>query len=270
MYELAAEIGVDRIAINPVMDIPRERIDQELLLTAADVELVRPFFEQLYALDRDRKLLHVFFPTADYNAMLAVARQKSGYLPADAFPTASSFREENGHCFFAWYTMTIRGNGDLYPCCLLMNPEYEPLGNASEGKIADHWNGAQFNRMRGEMREVMLRKGEVFFQPQRFQTIRKQCVEPGACWLKNMYFRGDETFYRELAEAMETARKREVRLLGTPQQMARAVEAAAHRSRFLHAAWDVVRLKSRPLRMWLKRRFRLNVAGVAVRSDAPR
>jgi hypothetical protein len=152
----------------------------------------------------------------------------------------------------------VRGNGDLYPCCMLMNPDYEPLGNATTGSILEHWRGARFSRLRAEMREVLLRRGKVFYRPSRFRELRKQCIEPGACWLKNNYFRGDETFYRELGEALDAARRRETRLSGR-------LEAYAWDSDTLRAAYEAVRLRSRGVRKWMKKRLGLNVAGPSVR-----
>ncbi|HVT03339.1 MAG TPA: radical SAM/SPASM domain-containing protein [Thermoanaerobaculia bacterium] len=264
MYELGVSLGADRIAVNPVMDIPRERIDNEILLTLEDRELLRPLLEDVLRRDQERKLLQISFPYPVWNQMLEEVRAKVNYETPNQFPTAPTFKEENGQCFFGWYSMTIRGNGDLYPCCLLMNPDYEPLGNLSEGRVEDHWKGA-FGRVRRDMREVMLGKGRVFYRPNRFKTLRKQCIEPYACWLKNMYFRGDEEFYKDLGVALDAARAKEVRWAGTPRQMIRALEGVVHQNRTTHRAYDRLRVGSRPLREWIKRKTKWNVAGISVR-----
>ena len=262
MYDLARSLGVDTIVINPVMDIPRERIDRQLLLERADVERLRPVIAETLRKDHDAHLLQISFPTPQWNAIVEELKREVGTELQDFFPTAPSFREENGQCFFAWYTMTVRGNGDLYPCCLLMNPDYEPLGNASEGSLLEHWRTGKFQKLRQEMREVLVRKGRVFFRPTRFQHLRKQCIEPGACWLKNNYFRGDEGFYRELGETLDEVRKNE----GSPfSRLARGLEAKAYDSERMHRIYDGLRLKSRPMRLWMKKRMKWNVAGIAVR-----
>ncbi len=267
MYELAREIGVDTVVVNPVMDIPRERIDQQRLLDESDIERVRPVLKETLAKDADLRLLQVSFPSDPWNRMVEDVKRETGFELKNFFPTAGSFREENGGCFFGWYTITVRGNGDLYPCCMLMNPDYEPLGNAREGSIASHWTGPKFRRLRAEMREVLLRRGKVFFSPTRFRALKKQCVEPHACWLKNNYFRGDETFYAELGEALDRVRKREVRFGRSPRQFARALETMAWDSEKVHALFERMRTGSRPLRLWIKKRLRWNVAGTGVRGD---
>jgi hypothetical protein len=88
-----------------------------------------------------------------------------------------------------------------------MSPDYKPLGNPVGSTFAKQWNGPGFNRLRVEMRSVLLRNPPAF-EPEKFKVIRKQCVEPGMCSLKNMYFRGDEEFYSRLGRALTWARRR--------------------------------------------------------------
>lgn len=255
MYRLGQSTGADVLAINVVYDIPLERIDGSVLLRPEDAELLRPYLEEVVAADKDAGLLQVCFPWPEWNAMLAEIQQKVGVTVSPGFTTAASFTEENGKCFFAWYTAVIRGNGDLYPCCLLLNPEYKPLGNAMTGSFLEQWQGPTFTRMRTEMREVFLTSGRTRYAPERFQTLRSECVEPYRCWLKTIYFRGDDDFYRELGEALDVARRREVRWVGTPVQILRKAEIRASTDPRFRAIYDGLRERSRPLRRWLKRRI---------------
>ena len=210
MYDLGRSLGADRIAIGIVLAIPNGRIDPAVLLRgdAETAERLRPFFEQVLVRDLQDRRLQLEFPVPLWNAMLAQIRGQIGYPPeASGFATAASFREENGHCFFGWYTATIRGNGDMYPCCLLMTPDYKPLGNASSGKFADQWNGPGFTRLREEMRDVLVAGSSAAWDPTHYRVLRPQCVEYGQCWLKNVYFRGDEEFYAELGRVLERLRR---------------------------------------------------------------
>jgi MoaA/NifB/PqqE/SkfB family radical SAM enzyme len=208
MYELGGSLGADRIAIGNVQDIPLDRIDQELLLTKEDTELLRPYLHEVIRRDRDGRVM-AYFPLDEWNAIVAAVRNEAaGGSAAPPIATATSFREENGHCFFGWYTATIRGNGDMYPCCLLMSHDYPPLGNAINGRFVDHWNGPGFARLRQEQRDVFLAGDEAAFDPREHRVLRRQCVEKGLCWLKNMYFRGDESFYAEIGRALGKARRR--------------------------------------------------------------
>jgi len=208
MYELGRSLSPDRIAVNLVLNIPGQRFDPSLLLRLEDGDQLRPLFEDILRRDREAALLQMYFPIHEWNAMIAAIKSDQDH-PAESplFPTASSFQEKNGQCFFGWYTATIRGNGDLYPCCLLMLPDYAPLGNALNGRFVDHWNGPAFGRLREEQREALIAGDGAGFDPERHRVIRRQCVEPGACWLKNIYFRGDEKFYGELGRTLEDLRR---------------------------------------------------------------
>jgi MoaA/NifB/PqqE/SkfB family radical SAM enzyme len=229
MYRLGASLGADRLTISPVLEIPRERIDKDLLLGDGDGELMRPYLEQVLDWDREAQLLQLAFPYQEWNGILRQARFKAAGRLGPPIATASTFREKDGQCFFGYYTATIRGNGDLYPCCMLMNPDYTPLGNALEGSFADHWQGQAFRRLRHEMRELLLRGGRMFYRPGRFETLGPQCVHAHQCGLKNMYFRQDAAFYEELGRALDAKRAAEVRWLGSPRQAARAAEVLAFR-----------------------------------------
>ena len=208
MYELGRSLGADRIAIGSVNEIPLGRIAAEVLLFPRDASLIRPYLTQILERDKADRRLQIDFLYSEWNAELWDIQRELDYGGGPGlFPTAPSFREKDGHCFFAWYTATIRGNGDIYPCCLLMQPDYKPLGNALNGHFVDHWNGPAFTQMRLEQRDVFLAGEQAAFDPKRYQILRPQCVEHGACWLKNMYFRGDEAFYADLARALDRARR---------------------------------------------------------------
>jgi len=230
MYRLGVSLGADRLTISPVLEIPLERIEKSRLLGPGDGELLRPHLEQILAWDHGAELLQLTFPYQEWNGVLRQARFKAAGRLDEPIPTAASFREKDGQCFFGYYTATIRGNGDLYPCCMLMNPGYQPLGNVLEGgSFAEHWHGRAFTRLRHEMRELLLRGGRMFYRPSRFRTLGPQCVKAHQCGLKTMYFRADEEFYADLGRALDARRAAEVRWLGTPRQLARAAEVLAFR-----------------------------------------
>lgn len=63
------------------------------------------------------------------------------------------------------FCSAITGNGDIRPCCLLLNPDVPPL-----------------------------RRGKIDYSRQRIEILEEQCVKPTLCWLKNIYFRGDDEF----------------------------------------------------------------------------
>ena len=260
MYELGRSLGPDRIAINPVLEIPRARIDPAVLLATGDRDAAEPLLEEVFRRDRDAGLLQIDFPVLGWNYTINAIRQRLGVPTHHRFPTAPSFKEENGGCFFAWYTAAITGNGDIRPCCLLLDPAVKPLGNIHQGKtFAEHWNGPAFMKMRDEMREVLLMKQKVPYSPSRFEIIKEPCVTEGRCWMKNIYFRGDAEFYAELDQKLQEARRNEIRWLGTKKQRKRAAVLFLQTHPRVKNAWDWGRERSRPLRKLLKIWFGWNL-----------
>lgn len=250
MYALGRDIGVDRITLNAVLEIPRERLEPESLLRPKDHDLVRPYVEEVLKADRDRGLMQIFFPWEEWNAMVAEVRAKLAAPAENPFPTASTFREDAGHCFFGWYTASIRGTGEMYPCCMLMNPDYEPLGNALDGGALHQWRDGRFKKLRRDMREVFLTGGRIFNRRKRMDTLMPQCIEAHRCGLKNMYFRQDEDFYRQLGEAVDEMRKKEVRWVGGGfKASARAAEILAYR--VVHGTLVRGRAVGRKLKGWV-------------------
>jgi predicted SAM-dependent methyltransferase/MoaA/NifB/PqqE/SkfB family radical SAM enzyme len=250
MYRLARDCGVDQMVLNAVLEIPNERLDEANLLRPNDFPRVRPYLEHILEQDVEAGILNLSFPWQAWNDRIAEIRARLRNPARHGFPTAPTFEDKNGHCFFGWYTATIRGTGEMYPCCMLMSPDYEPLGNIKEpesGSFADHWNGPGFTRLRQEMREVLLTDGRV--REERLKTLKPQCVGAHRCGLKNMYFRGDEAFYRELGEALEEAREKEIRWLGGPKQMRRAAGIFGFR------VYHGLKVRGEALRRRIKNRF---------------
>jgi MoaA/NifB/PqqE/SkfB family radical SAM enzyme len=257
MYELARSVGPDRVAINAVLEIPMDRIDRQVLLTPNDRYAAEPLIEEILRRDRDIGMLQVDFAIAGWNEMLNAVRARVNTPAHNAYPIAPAFKNENGGCFFAWYTAAITGNGDIRPCCLLLNPSVKPLGNVHDTPtFAEQWNGPQFAKMRDEMREVMLMKNRIPYSPTRFEIIKEPCVTDGLCWLKNMYFRADEEFYAELDQTLEKVRRKEIRwMFGGNKARKRAAELFIQEHPKLKNSWDWLRERSRPARVFLKSRL---------------
>jgi MoaA/NifB/PqqE/SkfB family radical SAM enzyme len=240
MYALGRGLRADVIAVNLVLEIPRHRIDPNILLNAGDGESLRPYLRDVIAADRDAGLLEMCFSFDSYNQLVTDLEVELGTSVCKPFTTAPSFREENGACFFGFYSAVVRGNGDMYPCCMLINPDYKPIGNAVQGSFSDQWNGPGFNTLRHEMREVLIAGEDAVYQEGRFQTLMPQCVNAHACALKNMYFRSDDDFYRDLGAALEKTRAREIRWIGSRQQIARALQRVKARHPKLRRTYERV------------------------------
>ena len=260
MYELGVALAPDRVAINGVLEIPLDRIDQAVLLEKDDRDVAMPLIEEILRRDKERGILQLDFAVSGWNEMLWVVRDRVGTPAHNAYPQSPAFKNENGGCFFAWYTAAITGNGDIRPCCLLLSPTVKPLGNIHDGRtFAEHWNGPKFTKMRDEMREVLLMKSKVPYTKKKFEILEEQCVTDGLCWLKNMYFRYDEEFYSEMDAALTKMRKREIRWTGSKQERNRAAVLFIETHPRMKRTYDWLRENSRPFRAFLKKRLGVNL-----------
>jgi MoaA/NifB/PqqE/SkfB family radical SAM enzyme len=256
MDELARSLGGDRVVVSAVQQIPHERVAPALLLGPEDGERLLPVFAELFRRRPGDERLEVNLDGRGLGEMVREARRRAGSAETVPFPTAPTFRDEDGGCFFAWYSTAITGNGDVYPCCQLIRPEGPVLGNALAGEGFDAvWRGESYRRLRGEMREVVLDGADRDHPAERFEILPAVCREPGLCWLKNVYFRADEAFYRELRAALAPERRRRAQA----RRLRRAARAVVGRFPRLGPAYDRLREASRPARRWLKRRLGLGL-----------
>jgi len=234
--------------------------------------MVRPYLRQALEVERralravpdgsQTELLHLSFPWESWNQMVDELRVELEGAPRRPYPIAESYRPDLDHCFFGWYSAAIRGTGEMYPCCMLISPDYEPIGDLRRGSVTEQWHGEGFNRLRHEMREVFLRNGRI--DPDGMEALRPQCVEAGRCGLKSMYFRADEAFYQELGEAMDQARRRQIGWRAGWRGLRRAAGIFGYRVHWgLRTRW--VKLRQRWFRLrarrlpWLIRAARVHM-----------
>ncbi|MBW3671537.1 MAG: SPASM domain-containing protein, partial [Acidobacteria bacterium] len=269
-YDLAASIlrSQDRIGVGIVLPVRGVVLDESVLLTGKDVDRAEPYLREILEKDRDRKLLQFDFPDAAWSAMDRRLMAELNGERRNLFPTAPSFQEKNGGCFFAWYTAAVTGNGDVRPCCLLLNPAVKPLGNVHETPLSELWHGERFTRMRHEMREVLVQDSNINHEDGEFEILERACTETHLCWLKNMFFRGDEQFYTELDEALTEMRAAEIS--SSPERNTGAWFGGLHSFKLrvrhelknkprLWKTWKRVTDSTRPVRSTLKKHLGINL-----------
>jgi len=109
------------------------------------------------------------------------------------------------YCYIGWYSMTIRGNGDVFPCCWLMpDGKIPPLGNINKETIHEIWCGRNFLRFRQEMRSAMIIQDKPPFQARLSRFTLPLCREHDACPMASQM--ADTPFYIKVHEQLEKIR----------------------------------------------------------------
>jgi MoaA/NifB/PqqE/SkfB family radical SAM enzyme len=213
MLRLFRESGADRFWLNglyPMKPMPA--------MSDADVDEMLELYEQVLAQDYFETLERFsFWERAIAERIAASERRVFASAPLSRRARvkwrhlfdarARQAREADGlheFCLIGWYGMTLNANGDAVTCCILQD---HVLGNVLERPLAEVWNGAAYERFRGELREIMARRGRVDdFGHAR--SVAPVCAEKGACPARSHYWSSDLIFRRQFhgrVEAMTAA-----------------------------------------------------------------
>jgi radical SAM protein with 4Fe4S-binding SPASM domain len=108
-------------------------------------------------------------------------------------------------CLVGWYSATVNANGDVVPCCVLQDRKTAVLGNLNEQSLSDVWFGERYGRLRGELRELMARRGAVSeFGGACF--VEGICARKGECPNRSYYWTKDPEFRRSFHGVVEEMR----------------------------------------------------------------
>lgn len=209
-YEMAESLGVDHIYIRDLWGISEEK-----RMTAEELAVARAKIRELIARDAGRGFLILGFSnedilpaheaTVDTPAASETNGNGNGHAPAGA-----AWRDEHPtrkeYCYIAWYSTVIRGNGEVFPCCMLATTEgYPALGNIKDQPIGEIWRGGEYGKLRTELRDIALAEGE-------WDRNEKQCYALEFCAMRDacpfVKSLASPEFYEEVAGELRTLRKR--------------------------------------------------------------
>lgn len=170
-YDMAEQLGADHIYIRDLWGIGPEK-----RMTDAELGVAGQKIQEL--IDRDaRREGGPGFLILGFSNESVLPRQKSTVdTPAQehkngakggngkkggGFLWRSDHLTRKEYCYIAWYSTVIRGNGEVFPCCMLATTEgYPALGNIKEAPIGEIWRGANYAKLRDELREIAIHEGE--------------------------------------------------------------------------------------------------------------
>lgn len=176
-YDMALELDVDHIYIRDMWGIGADK-----RMTPSELKLAGEAIARLVERDREEGRLILGFsneeilPTPDPDGPIDQVEQA---LRSNGMREPEPDRNE--YCYIGWFSTVIRGNGEVYPCCMLAATEgYPPLGNVLERPFAEIWHGENYAQLRRELRDIALHQGR-YDLGQDHCFVREFCSMRHAC-----------------------------------------------------------------------------------------
>jgi len=219
MYDLARDLGADTIFFNGLSSLqPSQRMDDTEV-----VEMLR-LYEDLIRRDQLRTITSIgSFErdiSSDINGLIARLGAERNARPLlsrvrELAQREGSWRDKIRHhfrmrrnrridqateglepaCMIGWYSMLIRSNGIVAPCCIL---QHKVLGDINTSKVGDIWHGPDYMRFRAELTRIIRQRDA--WRANDEQTVESICglVGTDLCPMKSYYFARDVQFMQEL------------------------------------------------------------------------
>ncbi|HEY0787150.1 MAG TPA: SPASM domain-containing protein, partial [Thermoanaerobaculia bacterium] len=102
-------------------------------------------------------------------------------------------------CLIGWYSLVIRSDGLVAPCCIF---QATPMGNVFRESVDEIWNGERYQRFRSELRRIMDEREGWQHDPAADTIVGPLCGATGVgCPVRSFYFQADHEFRRGYARA---------------------------------------------------------------------
>jgi len=220
MYELARELEVDTILFNglswlrPDQEMNDDEIREllglyEQVVRKDEFRFIRNIenYERDISVELDAMIRRVAAERNDVSLMQKAVRfiQREGSLRekiahmmkirrnVKADQAVEGFDES---CVIGWYSMVIRSDGTIGPCCVLQG---KPLGNIFKQSVDEIWNGDAYRDFRGELSRIMV-ENEQWKAAGNEKVVDSICAAKSGsrCPMRSYYFIRDVPFVKEL------------------------------------------------------------------------
>jgi MoaA/NifB/PqqE/SkfB family radical SAM enzyme len=200
-YDLGLDLGVDHIYLRDMWGVGEDK-----RLTPAELAVAKTAIGRLVERDRGAGKLILAFSSEKL-----IDEQKTiveDWIEWDRNNVAwrREMPDRAEYCYIAWYSTVIRGNGEVYPCCILATTEgYPALGDVNKESFGEIWRGANYARLRDELRDIALQGG-------RYDRGKEHCFALEGCALRDScpFVKGLATpeFYGEVHQEILALRRR--------------------------------------------------------------
>ncbi len=201
-YDIGESLGVDHIYVRDMYGIEPEK-----MMTDSELRDAAQRIQRLMDRDRERGLLSVSFPNEkilnEFKTHREQVIEQFGGSHQTVAQAVMPTRKE--YCYVAWYSVVVRGNGEVFPCCFLASrPGYPPLGNVKEQPLREIWTGPKYAQLRTELREIAMMGGS-------FDPTTRHCFTIKACSLRDacplVASLASPEFYSEVIAEIEALRR---------------------------------------------------------------
>ncbi len=218
MMKLAQELGVDGVAFNPLCLWNKKR---ELFIERKEEFLKK--VKEVYEMDKNGIIWNLYTLVPEINVEIQLLREKyfKGKYPRSSV-MERNFNCLQNFCIFPWFAMHIKANGNVYPCCVLLNPSFKPLGNVYKNSLKEIWEGREFEKLRKNMyiflKEQKPKKINLFpisiFKKFKSFNLPKVCKDKGSCFLRALPYLEDTEFCLLIDELFKRKNKINVNFPG--------------------------------------------------------
>ncbi len=218
MYELARELDVDTILFSGLSFLPLEK-----QMNDDEIKAMLRLYEDVIRIDGLRRVATISAFERDIDGdvaeivhRLSAERRKTGFirrainfLGRNDYSLAEKIRHHlrinrktpdlgklDEACIIGWYSMLVRSDGTVAPCCIL---QHKRLGNIFKQSVADVWHSEAYQRFRTELTGI-IHDGERWTKKSDSQTVDDVCAVKGTylCPMKTFYFSRDQSFLPQL------------------------------------------------------------------------
>jgi MoaA/NifB/PqqE/SkfB family radical SAM enzyme len=226
MYALARDLGVDTILFSGLSFLPTEQH-----MNDDEIAAMLRLYEDVIRIDEFRHISNIGSFERDISSeideiihRLSAERSRSGVVErgmrflrregslAEKIrhyrrmnETPNSVAKADEACMIGWYSMVIRSDGTVAPCCIL---QHKNLGNVFKQPVAEIWHGERYQRFRKELTGI-IEQGEQWASEPEHETVESVCAMKGTylCPMKTFYFSRDVPFTQRLKTAYADLRQ---------------------------------------------------------------
>ncbi len=220
MVELGVELGADRIHLNNIIGLEKER-----RFAPSEIEETKETLTAVIEEDarRERPLLDVWMddePELQRHAFAERMRVMPGFAPE----IERQEKRRTEYCLMGWYSMTIAATGLVFPCCNFVGLPDKVTGDIGRQSLAEIWEGADYEAFRREFRRLIVLEGNLEHTAKYDRFVEPVCIAHRECPWAWCLASGE--FYGRLGEAVARETPQRVRLEAAARNL---VLKGAHR-----------------------------------------